>query len=76
MGKNAYTKCIELMKEIRKIGFENEVPLRELIKFIKIMVGSDTRTISKCLDNLIEFKFIKSNGNNIFQILDITEKLY
>ncbi|MBU0963214.1 MAG: hypothetical protein KKD48_04900 [Nanoarchaeota archaeon] len=78
MGKKAYTKCIELMKLIRKNGFEKEIPFIALKEFIMKEIGGDDRVIQKYFKLLREFGFIKLYGNGVYNIIDIEikERLY
>lgn len=78
MGRKAYDKCIELMKQVKRDGYELEISANSLTLFIKRLIGSDDRTVIQCIDNLITFEFIEKQGNGVFIIKKktITKELY
>lgn len=76
IGKKAYTKCIELMREIKREGFEVEISTPKLTFFIQKFIGADIRTIPKYIENLRTFGFIKPIGNGIFKIEKIYKEIY
>ena len=76
MAKKGYDKCIDLMKQIKKEGYEVEISAVQLAIFIKKYIGVDIRTIQSYKDNLVDFKFIKPKGNGVYTIETITKELF
>ena len=68
MGKNAYTKCREIIKTANSKGFINEITLKDLVTIIKINVGANQRTVSNYLILLREWGFIENRGYYIYKL--------
>lgn len=69
MGKNAHTKCREIVDVIKKSGFDKQVPANELLKIIKVKVGGDLRTVSKYVQLMVEFGFVAKTNAYVYEIL-------
>ncbi len=76
MGKKAYDKCIEVMKQVKRDGYDKEIPAVELAKLIRMLVGADSRTVSNYIGFLKDFGFVDPIGKGVFTIKKIFKEIY
>lgn len=60
--------CEEIMRQLVKSGFTNQVSKSSLQLAIKVIRGGDPRTVKNWTENLIQFEYLKRLNASVFQM--------
>ena len=69
MTKPAYQACIAVIRHLSNKGYTEEASARCIRTAIEIEIGADSKTTMKYMMLLVNFGFIKQQGNGIYKIL-------
>jgi len=74
MPRRSYDVCLEIMEDLKKQGYEREVPVLKVIKTIQRIAGMQQITRQRYLKYLRDLDLLKDAGKGIFKITSENDK--